>query len=383
MAVPYNALPIETHVAMITAQEAQIPVILSAAEMWTEVRAWIAAAETELHTKTAQMMPHWPDDVGLTLERKIQTTLASLRMWGERIDASNVIPLLGTLAGAIPAVGATVASMSASYAAAMSNPYSAPSAIAFQQASGSAMTALGAQIDLVILATAAASGVGNPSDLIRGQDAVEAAADGATQAASGGDPMSQIGQIGSQVAQVASTVTQAGSSLISAVGAGDLLSGQNGLPGVLGGPALAGLAPTAPEMVANPVAPAGGGGTPGMPMGLGGLAGAASGSSVQQAASPVAGTKVAGAEGAPTLQSAVLSPSSAGTGGTGGMAPMMSPHGVGHGTSSAGTIRPGTGDKPAGRAGNAAPRTRAHGVPGELRGRSVQDDPTLRRTTVS
>lgn len=393
MAVPYNALPIETHLAMVTAQEAQIPVILSAAQMWTEVRAWITAAETELHTKSAQMMPHWPDDVGRALEEKVQATLASLKMWGERIDLSNVIPLLGTLAGAISPVAATVASLSASYAAAMSNPYSAPSAIAFQQSSGAAMTALGVQIDLVILATAAASGVGNPSELIRGQDAVEGVADGAQTAAgaatqaAGSDPMAMVGQIGGQVAQVASTATQAASGLISSVGLGDLLAGQNGsgsssMPGVLtgaGGPSLAGLVPTGPEMAVNPVASAGGGSTPGMPIGLGGLAGGGSGSTVQQMASPVAGTKVPGTEGAPTLQSAVLSPTSSGTGSAGGMAPMMPPHGVGAGGST-GTIRPGSGDKPAGGSPNAAPAKRAHGVPAELRGRSVNSDPTVNRS---
>lgn len=168
MSVPYNLLPIETHVAMINAEMAQVPVLQDAAEMWTEVRAWIDAAQTELRTRTGNLTPNWNDDAGRALAAKIQERETDLATWGERIDASNVSTVLTTLAAAIPPAQATVSGLYASYLAAIANPLTAPAAAGFQQASGACMSTLGAQFDVAMLAVCGAAGVSTPADLVPG-----------------------------------------------------------------------------------------------------------------------------------------------------------------------------------------------------------------------
>ncbi|XVV02632.1 hypothetical protein ACQPW3_35560 [Actinosynnema sp. CA-248983] len=166
MAVPYNALPIEAHVAMITAEQANVPVLTDAARMWTEVRTWIESARVELHTRAQDLAPHWTDEAGREMEEKFQRSDAELKMWGERIDASKVSETLTTLAAAIPETLQTVSALYEGYLAAISNPFTAGLAVAFQQAAGTRMTALGGQFDMSMLTVCAASGIKSPGDVL-------------------------------------------------------------------------------------------------------------------------------------------------------------------------------------------------------------------------
>lgn len=376
MPVVYNGLPIEMHVAMSTAELANVPVLMDAAKMWTEVRAWIESARVELHTKAHNLMPHWQDDVGRELEEKFQRTLAELQMWGERIDASQVTGTLTTLASAIPPAQQTVQGLYESYVAALSNPYTAGSAPAFQQASGAAMTALGGQFDMSMLNVATAAGIKSPADLVSGSER------GA--AGSSPDAASAI-EAATQAMTALQSLTSAGSELADMVGGGGLgdPGGPHGLEGRSGGPSLAGLtpdlSPVASALPANAVPGVGGaplsGGAP-VPMGTLGASGLGGGAGLSPLAKPVAkrAPDRAGAE----VRPGTLSPSGAnGTASPGMMPPpMMPPHAGNHTT--AGTLRPGAAEQPTVRshkAHRAADGT--EGVPTELRGRSGTGDPTF------
>ncbi len=169
--IPYNLLPIETHMAMITAELANVPVLQDAARMWTEARGWMDTAQTELRTRTGNLTPEWTDDAGRALSEKLQRSQAELQTWGERIDSSGVAANLTTLASAIPEAHAEVSGLYQSYLAAISNPLTAGAALAIQQASGARMSALGAQFDSSMLTVASAAGAANPAELVPGLNA--------------------------------------------------------------------------------------------------------------------------------------------------------------------------------------------------------------------
>ena len=379
MAVPYNFLPIEMHVAMSTAELANVPVLMDAAKMWTEVRAWIESARVELHTKAHNLTPHWKDDVGRALEEKFQRSLAELKMWGERIDASQVVGTLTTLASAIPQAHQTVLGLHQSYVAALSNPFTAPSAPAFQQASGAAMTALGGQFDMSMLKVCTAAGIKSPADLIPGSEggAAGSSADAASAIEAATQAMTALQSLSSAGSELANMAGGGGPG-----GPGDL-GGPNGLEGLSGGPSLAGLIPDLGPVVsalpANAVPGAGGaplsGGAP-VPMGTLGVSGLGGGAGLSPLAKPVAkrAPSTAGAE----VRPGTLSPSGAnGTASPGSMPPPMMPPQAGNHTT-AGTLRPGAAEHPTGRsrkAHRAAEGT--EGVPTELRGRSGTGDPTF------
>jgi len=166
--IPYNLLPIETHMAMITAELANVPVLQHAAQMWTEARGWMETAQAELRSRTGNLSPEWTDDAGRALSEKLQRSQAELQTWGERIDTAGVSANLTTLAAAIPEAHAEISGLYQAYLAAISNPFTAGAAVAIQQASGARMTALGAQFDSAMLTVCAAAGAANPAELVPG-----------------------------------------------------------------------------------------------------------------------------------------------------------------------------------------------------------------------
>lgn len=276
MTVPYNLLPIETHLAMITAQQASVPVLEDAARMWTEVRQWIETTRTELNNKVNTMSPHWTDDAGRALEEKLQRTLAELNAWGEQIDGSNVVSNLTTLAGAIPEAQAEVSGLYQSYLAAISNPFTAPAALAIQQASGARMTALGGQFDTSMLTVCAATGVKSPADLVPGLN------NGSSSGA--GVSASDAAKTADDATSALSALQSLDSGLTGGSGSANL-SGLNGnlpstdssgsMPNLSDltsgtGPSLAGLTPTLPT---DALLSTGVGGLPGGFAGLTGLSG--------------------------------------------------------------------------------------------------------------
>lgn len=342
MAVPYNALPIEAHVAMITAEQANVPVLADAARMWTEVRAWIESARVELHTRAQDLAPSWTDQAGREMEEKFQRSDAELKMWGERIDASRVSETLTTLAAAIPETMQTVSALYEGYLAAISNPFTAGLAIAFQQAAGTRMTALGGQFDMSMLTVCAASGIKSP-----------------------GDVLPELPTVSKDDVEAATAVLGAATSLqglaSSAAGAAGSLPDVS-LPDLPGGDlSLAGVT-TAP---APPALPSGG-----LP-GAGGAPTLSGGPLLGVPATATTGlplARPAGKRPEPTSQG--VNPGKA-TGASPAIPPMMPPHG---GQNS--TLRPSTTDSRANRSRTTRRSAEAtDGVPETLRGRSGDTTP--------
>jgi hypothetical protein len=369
--IPYNLLPIEMHMAMITAEQANVPVLIDAAKMWTEVRGWIESATTELNTRVGELSPHWTDEAGRAHEEKAQRSLAELKMWGERIDAAQPVETLTTLASAIPEALQTVTGFYESYVAAISNPFTAWAALGFQQAAGTRMTALGAQFDMSMFKVVAASGIQSPGDLmpspkegapVEGNspaDFIKAAEAGMSALTELEGLAESVGVGGSSGADLSlpdpsGLLDQTGSSGLSLAGMAPTLTA----PSPLSGASLGGLAP--------------GSGMPPVPMGTLGAFGAAGGmAGIPTVAKPVAGKR------APTLASEVqpgtATPAAAKSAGS-AMPPMMPPQG-GQGT--AGTLRPGSSEHPTGRSGGGRrpAAAGADGVPTKLRGRSGTSNP--------
>ncbi|MFD6070663.1 hypothetical protein [Amycolatopsis lurida] len=365
MAVPYNLLPIEMHMAMITAEQANVPVLTDAAKMWTEVRAWIESARAELHTRAGELAPDWQDEAGREHEEKVQRTLAELKFWGDRIDAAQPAETLTTLAAAIPEALQVVTGLYESYRAALSSPLTAWAAPGFQQLAGTRMTALGGQFDMSMLKVVAASGIQSPADLMP---------TGVT-AAEGNSPADFINAAKAGMEALTEVQGLAESLGVGGGGTGGEISlpeipDQTGSSGV----SLAGLA-AVPATVSPLPSPAGitpGAGAPPVPAGgLGGI-GIASGLAGIPAAKPAAGKR------APSLASEIqpgnASPSTA-KAASSPMSPMMPPHGGGQ--TAAGTLRPGSSDQSTGRSG--ASRRQASGgsdgVPVKLRGRAANGNP--------
>ncbi|GIG55877.1 hypothetical protein Lfu02_02490 [Longispora fulva] len=338
MTVVYNAFPIESHLAMVNAQLASVAVLQDQAKMWTDVRAWIESARTELNTRIGNLATEWTDEAGRELETKTRRTLAELSGWGERIDSSQVVSNLTTLAGAIPEAASTVSGLYQAYVAALSNPFTAPAAFAIQQASGARMTALGAQLDASMLTVCAASGVASPAELVPGIQLPSASE--ATKAA-----------------KAATEALSAVEGLVSSLTGGSG-TGVGSLPGGTlpdwsapdwssGGPALAGI----------------GGGVD--PAGFGG--------GMSSTGVPVGGIGPTGAAQAPPVASGALS-GAAGTGGAGGVLSPMMPMSGGRG--SGGVPRAGAAERPAGRTGTRRkPANGSDGVLAGLRGRAGASDP--------
>ncbi|WP_436501618.1 hypothetical protein [Actinokineospora sp. HUAS TT18] len=345
--IPYGAIPIEAHLAMISAEQANVPVLADAARMWTEVRAWIEQARLELHTRAYELLPQWPDEAGREFEGKVERTLAELQMWGQRIDASQVIETLTTLSTAIPPVFQAVTGLYQGYMAALSNPFTAPAAPGFQQAAGAAMTALGAHFDGAMLKVCTAAGIQSPADVIPDFNAEDAA----TALDTAKDALSSL------------------SSLTSAMGTGaDMLTG--------GGPSLAGLTPVAPTTGAelsgvNNLTGLGGAGGGGGIGAVGSRWPVATGLTAARP-TPAVGARPTVAGGTPLARSAGTAASRAGTG-----SPMMPP--MAGGAGAAGRPKQANDDRSRNRARKAKPQPTPHGVPANLRGRSGKSDPTLNR----
>ncbi|WP_037317022.1 hypothetical protein [Amycolatopsis orientalis] len=364
MAVPYNLLPIEAHLAMITAEQANIAVLTDAARMWTESRAWIENATTELHTRVNELSPTWKDDAGRAHEEKAQRSLAELRFWGERIDLAQPAETLTTLASGIQETMQEVAVLHGKYVAALSNPFTAWAAPLIQQASGARMTALGAQFDMSMLKVVSASGIQQPDHMMPEMP---------RPAAEGNSPADFIKAAEAGMNALSEVQGLAESAGVGGGSGGTLpdvelpdIPGYDGSSGV----SLAGLAPlpTAGAVPALGGLP-GGSGAPPVPTGLLGGIGVAGGlTGLPVAAKPV-GTKKA-----PSLASEIQ-PGAATTSGTkaatGPMSPMSPPHAGGQNTAS--TLRPSSRDQPTGRNGSArrASSGKSDGVPAKLRGRAA------------
>ncbi|RSM63714.1 hypothetical protein DMH03_14705 [Amycolatopsis sp. WAC 01376] len=374
-------LPIEMHVEMIKAENGNISVLTDAARMWTEVRGWIDAAQVELHTRVAELSPQWTDENGRAMEEKTQRTLAELKMWGERIDAAQPAAALNTLAASIPATAAAVAGFYSSYLAAIGAPFGlgAAAAAGFQQLSATAMNTLAAEFDMSIGQVVAASGVRNPAEVLPAQQVStegNSPADVLKAATAGMTTLQELQDL-------SSSLTSGGSG--GATGLDSSALGQN-IPGwsADGGPSLAGLTSTLPQV--TPGLPAGlpGGGLPpvsGAPVASGlGLLGAAGTGAGGVPMSKAAVTKRATqsiAEGAPTAAGtntgATAKPA------TGGGTPPMMPPASGQ-ASPPGTLQPGSANQPTGRAGSSRKTAEGtEGVPAELRGRSGSGDQAFGR----
>ncbi|WP_410602890.1 hypothetical protein [Amycolatopsis sp. lyj-90] len=377
MAVPYNLLPIETHLAMITAEQANVAVLTDAARMWTESRAWIESASTELHTRVGELSPTWQDDAGRAHEEKAQRSLAELRFWGERIDLAQPAETLTTLAGGIQEAMQEVALLHGQYMTALSSPFTAWAAPLFQQASGARMTALGAQFDMSMLKVVSASGIQQPDHLM--PETPQASAEGNSpadfiKAAEAG--MNALSEV-QGLAESAGVGGGSGGTLPD-VPMPDI-PGYDGSSGV----SLAGLAPlpTAAGAIPSLGGLPGGSGAPPVPTGLLGGIGAAGGMTGLPVAAKPVGTKKAPSL-ASEIQPGAATPSTAKAAAT-PMSPMSPPHAGGQNTAS--TLRPSSSDQPTGRngAGRRASSGTSDGVPAKLRGRAAKGDPdgqfTLRR----
>ena len=377
MTVPYNLLPIEAHLAMITAQQPSAQVLTDAAQMWTEVREWIEAARTELNSRAATLTQGWTDDAGRTLETKFQRTLAELKMWGERIDASQVVSNLTTLAGAIPEALQEVTGLYQTYLALLSNPFTAPAAAGCQVLSGARMTALGAHFDTSMLTVCAAAGVSSPADLVPGLKDVQgpSASDLAKSAEAATSALSALQSLGSSLTGGGSTPDL--SALTSGL-TGDGGGAAGSLPDLsgLGGPSLAAAAPTAtlPDLTSlGGVGGAGlsGGGVPPVPStALGGFGTLGAANGLPSLVRPGTVKK------APALAGEVepgTATSGGGVSGGGGVMPPM----AGQGTP--GTLRPRAAGQPSatGRSGSGRrASTESDGVAPTLRGRAGSGDHT-------
>ncbi|WP_188316323.1 WXG100 family type VII secretion target [Solihabitans fulvus] len=384
MSIPYNLLPIEMHVAMISAELPNASVLADAARMWTEVRGWVEAAHTELNSRASTLSQGWNDDAGRALDEKVQRSLAELKTWGERIDGSNVVQTLTTMSTAIPEAHAEVTALHESYQAAMAVPFGlgVPAAIAIQQLSGTRMTALGAQFDGSMLSVCAAAGAATPADLVPGLDNIKAptAAELAKSAESATSALSALQSLGSSLTGGGSGSTPDLSSLSPDLtgGLGSTGSGAS-LPDLTsaGGPSLAGLAPNTlmPGQLPGLESMSGGlsGGLPGsgappVPLGaLGGLGGLTGTGGVPSLMRPSGARRAAGS--AAEIQPGAAN--SAASKGTAGGMPMM-PHA---GRGAAGTIRPSSTEHPTGRSGSGRRRAaETDGVAATLRGRSGTGD---------
>ncbi|CRK58766.1 Flagelliform silk protein [Alloactinosynnema sp. L-07] len=346
MAIPYGVIPIEAHMAMISAEQANVPVLADAARMWTEVRAWIEQARLELHTRAHELLPQWPDEAGREFEQKVERTLAELQFWGQRIDSAQVVATLTTMASAIPQVFQAVTGFYQGYLAALSNPFTAAAAPAFQQAAGAAMTVLGAQFDGAMLKVCAAAGIESPSDVLP---------DGGVDAEDVTDALSSL------------------QSLNSALGAGSDLAGMLG-----GGPSLAGLAPVpmptpvgGPELSGLGGLGGGGVGAGGGVSGIGAVGGRAAWPS------PTGLGRPAGLGAGPRPGGTSLARSSGAAAGRGVGSPMMPPMGGGAGGGA--RSQPKSEERSRQQRARGAKAVGAHGVPATLRGRSGKVDPTLKR----
>ncbi|QUQ67161.1 hypothetical protein [Kutzneria sp. CA-103260] len=378
--IPYNLLPIETHLAMITAELANVPVLQEAARMWTEARGWMDTAQAELRTRTGNLTPEWTDDAGRALSEKLQRSQAELQMWGERIDTSAVSANLTTLASAIPEAHAEVSGLYQAYLAAIANPLTAGAAVAIQQASGARMSALGAQFDSSMLTVCAAAGAANPAELVPGlntstpkvsmADLTKTATDAtdALSAVQGLESSLTGGGSASDLSGLSNAVSNAGNGLTTP----DLSSLTSGV-----GPSLAGLT----GATTMPALPDGG-------FGIGALSG---GSAPVAATSPGSVSALGGASAMslPMMPSGRTARQSASEevqpGNAVGAVPMGAPH-AGTGGGGLAALRPGTAEGPGNQSGRGRPAAaESDGVLSALRGRSGAGEQgfTLPRTAQS
>lgn len=374
--IPYNLLPIETHVAMINAELTKVPELHQAAAMWTEVRGWIEAAQAQLRTRIGNLTPEWKDRNGRELEEQTQRSLAELKMWGERIDASQVSQALTTLAGTIPAAHAAVTAAYSSYCAAMANPLTMAGAAIFHQASATAMNALGGHFDTSMLSVCGAAGAASPQDLVPGMPKFTGATpeDLAKSAAAAASTMQDLKGLASSVGVGSGSGSNPDLSALQQDPT--TLAGVPGHDPSSGGVSLAGLVPGAVDPSQLAAGSPGGlpftgvpdTGTAPTPTGSLGMFGVAGGQGVL----PTGMRPTAGKRSTPDQEVRAGNAASAAKPTSGGSMPPMMPQ-TGQ-SATAGVLRPGS--QPIGRSGNARkPATGAEGIATGLRGRSGTADP--------
>ncbi|WP_027943978.1 hypothetical protein [Amycolatopsis taiwanensis] len=363
--IPYNVLPIEAHVWMIQQEQARIPVLLSAAQMFTEAHAWTQEAATQLQTNAGNLSPDWRDMAADSFQAKTGRSIADLKMWGDRIAGSQVSSQLTTLASTLPEALSTVLGLYGEYQAAISNIFTAGAAIPIWQASATRMTALGAQYDSTMLAVCAAAGVTNPGDLIPNFNI--SSADAVKTANAAVDFLTEVQSLAQSVGGGSGSLGSPSSlkdlNLPSSVGFNpqDWASWQ--------GPSLAGLGASSLTAGASggmpSLSPAGSAPVASLPPGAVGLVGSGLGG--------IPG--LGGASGKRTTSSeAEIRPGAASskTSGGGAVPPMM-PQNLGAG--GAGTLRPGVAEDSNGRSeGSHRHATAIDGVTAELRGRAGSSD---------
>ncbi|MFD2414717.1 hypothetical protein [Amycolatopsis pigmentata] len=363
--IPYNLLPIEAHVWMIQAEQARIPVLLSAAQMFHEAHAWTQEAATQLQTQAGNLSPDWKDMAADSFQAKTGRSIADLKMWGDRIAGSRVTSQLTTLAGTLPEALATVLGLYGEYQALTSNIFTAGAAFPVWQASATRMNKLAAQYETTMLAVCGAAGVTNPGDLI--PNFTISSADAVKSANAAVDFLTEVQSLAQSVG--------GGSG---GLGSSANLSGLN-LPSPVGfnpqdwaawqGPSLAGLD-------ANSLTAGASGGVPGLPS-----AGSAPGASLPSGAVGLVGGGLGGIPGLggasarrttssePEIRPGAASSKTSG----GGAVPPMMPGSAG--TGGAGTLRPGAAEDSNGRSeGGRRHATAIDGVTAGLRGRAGATD---------
>ncbi|TVT16160.1 hypothetical protein FNH05_36775, partial [Amycolatopsis rhizosphaerae] len=165
--IPYIVLPPPAHQAMITAEQAHIPVLRSAARMWQDVHAWSEAAAADLQQNSGNLVTaDWKDKAADSFEAKTGRSIADLRTWSDRIAGSQVWTHLEGLADALPAAQAAVQTFASEFDATWQNPLTWGLAAQAWQNSANVMDALGGQFQTAMLAVCQAAGVTNPADLI-------------------------------------------------------------------------------------------------------------------------------------------------------------------------------------------------------------------------
>ncbi|MFE0025226.1 hypothetical protein [Amycolatopsis sp. NPDC059021] len=373
--IPYNVLPPEAHIAMISAEQAHIPTLRSAAAMWQEVHSWSQTAAADLRRNAGDLtLADWRDKAADSFEAKVGRSIADLTMWSDRIAASQVTTRLNALADTLPATQLAVQGFFDEYLATRMNPLTWGLAIQAWQNSAMAMNTLGGHYDGVMLSVCQAAGATNPADLIpnfnvSSADAVKTA-DAAVNLLTEVQSLAQAAGIGGS--------SSGGGTLpklpdIPGLSDGTQAVGWNPQDWASWqGPSLAGLGPG--SLTPGDLAAGSAGGLPGLspagsapgPSGLpfGALGAANSGLGAIPAVRAGTG-KRSGAD------SGVASGAAAGSarGSAGGMVPPMTPHNPASG--SAGTLRPGTAENADGQsAGGRRKATGNDGVTAALRGRA-------------
>lgn len=370
---PYGVLPMEVMVGCITNTQKCIPVLIEKSKMWKEARVWVEEAKVELQTRANNLAPDWTDEAGRAFEEKTKQSLADLTTWGARIDDSKVSETLASLAAELPGAEAVVLSLHGEYLLALSNPFTALGAIAFQQQAGMCLTALGTRFDTAMLTMCAAAGIANPADLLPGFPQVTgSAADAVKTADAAVNLLTEVQSLTESFGGGAGGSTGSSGLLDGWTGSDLPSSGNPGTSSLGSGLSLAGLAPNTPvpgTLAGAPLSGLSGGGLPSagmasMPFGTLGAAGGLGGTPLAPRAGGT-GKRVAGL--AADIQPGGTTGSAKAAGG-GMMPPSAMPQ---HGAAGAGgTVRPGAAEH-AQSGDDQRPALGTDGVSAALRGRAI------------